>query len=43
MGIKVQDKLNEAAEGLKKEAENQIDKTVDEAKKKPGDMNPGKK
>lgn len=43
MGIEVQGKLGEAAEGLKKEAEKQIDKTVDEAKKKLEDLIPGKK
>lgn len=43
MGIQVQGKLGEAAEGLKKEAEKQIDKTVDEAKKKLEDLIPGKK
>lgn len=43
MGIEVQGKLNEAAEGLKKEAEKQIDKTVDEARKKLEDLIPGKK
>lgn len=40
MGIEVQGKLNDAAAGLKKEAEKQIDKTVEDAKKKLEDLIP---